>query len=221
MRVAKRRLILGAAALGALACGDIASPDRTDLYEWRLFVPGAAGGTDTLSFFWEQSRLPVRIWAEDAAGLPGLAERAIGVWESAFLYREFRGEVVSDSSTADVLIFANSAPNLTLGVHRLHGMAPQCSGATDLVVSDDQTQLLIPIRIFIDPVLPEDEPATQTCLALTTIHELGHALGIFQHSPNPDDIMFADPRVEAPSAMDRGTIEAIYHYPPTLEAVRP
>ncbi len=221
MSAATRRLILGAAALGALACGDIASPERTDLYEWRLFVPGAGGGTDTLSFFWNQSRLPVRIWAEDAAGLPGFAERAIGVWESGFLYREFRGEMVSDSSTADVLIFANSAPDLRLGVHRLHSMAPECSGATDLEVSDDRTQLLVPIRIFIDPVLPEDEPATQTCLALTTIHELGHALGIFQHSPNPDDIMFADPRVEAPSVMDRGTIEAIYHYPPTLEPVRP
>jgi len=148
---ATRRLILGAAALGALACGDIASPERTDLYEWRLFVPGVGGGTDTLSFFWSQSRLPVRIWAEDAAGLPGFAERAIGVWESGFLYREFRGEMVSDSSTADVLMFANSAPNLTLGVRRLHSMAPECSGATDLEVSDDHTQLLVPIRVFIDP----------------------------------------------------------------------
>jgi hypothetical protein len=42
---ATRRLILGAAALGALACGDIASPERTDLYEWRLFVPGVGGVT--------------------------------------------------------------------------------------------------------------------------------------------------------------------------------
>ena len=49
MSAATRRLILGAAALGALACGDIASPERTDLYEWRLFVPGVGDGTDTLS----------------------------------------------------------------------------------------------------------------------------------------------------------------------------
>lgn len=221
MKAARRRWTIGAAAVAALACGEIASPERTDLYEWRLFVPGDGGATDTLSFFWDQRRLPVRIWAEDAAGLPGYAERAIGVWESGFLYREFRGEMVSDSATADVLIFANSAPNLTLGIHRLHSMAPQCSGATDLEVSDDHTELLVPIRVFIDPVLPLDQPATQTCLALTTIHELGHALGIFQHSPNPDDIMFANPVVETPSDRDRGTIEAIYHYPPTLEPVRP
>ena len=32
-------------------------------------------------------------------------------------------------------------------------------------------------------------------MALTTTHELGHSLGIFAHSPNADDIMFADPVV--------------------------
>jgi hypothetical protein len=93
-------------------------------------------------------------------------------------------------------------------------------GATDLDVSEDHTQLRLPVRIFIDPVLPESEPGTQTCLALTTIHELGHALGIFQHSPNATDIMFADPRVDLPSELDRGTVEAVSHYSPTLEPVR-
>jgi hypothetical protein len=164
----------------------------------------------------------VRIWVEDVAGLPGYADRAIGVWESEFLYREFRGVRVADSTTAQVLIFGNSAPNLVLGVTRLRSaLAPECSGATDLDVSDDHTQLRLPVRVFIDPVLPETEPATQTCLALTTIHELGHALGIFQHSPNATDIMFADPAVELPSELDRGTAEALSHYPPTLEPVRP
>jgi predicted Zn-dependent protease len=216
-----RRLLLGAAALGALACGDIASPERTDLYEWRLFTPSAGGGTDTISFHWDRSRLPVRVWAQGAAGLPEFAQRAIGVWESGFLYREFRGEMVSDSSTADVLIFSSSPPSLALGVHRLHSMADECIGATDLVFNDDNTQLIVPIRVFVRPVLPANEPATQTCLALTTIHELGHALGIFQHSPDPGDIMLANPLVALPSDRDRGTIEADYHYPSTVEPVRP
>jgi hypothetical protein len=221
MSTTSRRLLLGAAALAALACGDIASPERTELYEWRLFLPAEGGGTDTLSFHWDRSRLPVRIWAEDVAGLPGFADRAIGVWEAAFLYREFRGEVVSDSSTADILIFGTPAPSLTLGLQRMHSMAPECSGATDLEFSNDNTELVLPIRIFVNPVLPESEPATQTCLSLTTIHELGHALGIFRHSTNPGDIMLANPQVELPSERDRGTIEADYHYPSTLEPVRP
>ena len=43
------RLVLGAGVLGALGCGDISSPARTDVYEWRLIVADTAGdGLDTL-----------------------------------------------------------------------------------------------------------------------------------------------------------------------------
>jgi predicted Zn-dependent protease len=87
-------------------------------------------------------------------------------------------------------------------------------------VSPDLAELRLPIRIYIDPV-SGDFPNLQRCLGLTTIHELGHALGIFAHSPNPTDIMFTDPVVEQPSPLDRGTAEALYHLPPTLTTVRP
>jgi hypothetical protein len=50
---------------------------------------------------------------------------------------------------------------------------------------------------------------------------MGHAIGIFAHSPDPDDIMFTDPQVELPSTRDRQTAEAAYHTPPSLEVVRP
>ena len=217
-----RRLAIGVAAAAAVACGDIASPERTDLYEWRLFAPASGGGTDTLSFHWPRARLPVRIWAEDVNGMPAYTDRAIEAWESVFLYREFQGIRVGDSATADVLIRGAPPANVSAAVTRLaSALAPQCSGATDLDVSEDHTELRLPVRVFIAPNVPTDDPATQTCLALTTIHELGHALGIFAHSPNPSDIMYANPLVELPSQLDRGTIEAIYHYPPTLEPLRP
>src|SRR3712207_829966 len=99
-------------------------------------------------------------------------------------------------------------------------MAPECSGATDLDVSPDLTELRLPMRIYISPV-EGDIPGLDRCVSLTAIHELGHALGIFAHSPNPTDIMFTDPEVETPSALDRETAEALYHLPPTITAVRP
>lgn len=212
---------LALAALVALACGDIAAPVRDDLYEWRLIVP-FGGGLDTVHFHWDRDDLPVRVWVEDVENLPELMQRAIDTWESVYLYREFQAELVSDSATADVVVVSGFAPAKAAagGIRLPSALAPECSGATDLDVSDDLRELRLPIRIFIDPVAPADLPGLQTCLGLTTIHEMGHALGILAHSPNPTDIMFADPVVEEPSLLDRETAEALYHLPPTITAVR-
>ncbi len=211
-------LLLGATA--TVGCSDIAAPRRNDLYEWRIFTPGATG-TDTLSFHWDPALLPVRVWVENTADLPQHMSRAIDIWESAFLYGEYRAEIVSDSNTADVIVLGSQAPALRAPQTRLHSMlAPECSGATDLDVPPDHRQLVLPVRIFITPGANPAAPGLVDCLALTSIHELGHSLGIFAHSPNSTDIMFADPAVDLPSPLDRGTAEIIYHVPSTLEAVR-
>ena len=221
MTPAMRRPGLALSALTLLACGDISAPLRNDLYEWRIIVPSGASA-DTVHFHWARSDLPVRVWVEPAENLPALMQRAVDTWESVFLYGEFRADLVADSTAADVIVRASAAPSkLQLGVTRLYSaLAPECSGATDLDVSPDLTELRLPIRIYITPV-SGDIPNLQRCLGLTTIHELGHALGIFAHSPNPTDIMYTDPTVEQPSPLDRGTAEALYHLPPTLSIVRP
>jgi predicted Zn-dependent protease len=221
MMRAARSPALALAALTALACGDIAEPLRNDLYEWRIIVPAGATA-DTVHFHWARSDLPVRVWVEPVENLPDFMQRAIDTWESVYLYREFQAELVADSSGADVLVRGTPAPpKAQLGITRLaSALAPECSGATDLDVSPDLSELRLPVRIYIDPV-SGDIPNLQRCLGLTTIHELGHALGIFAHSPNPTDIMYADPVVEQPSPLDRGTAEALYHLPPTLTVVRP
>lgn len=212
-----RRLAGAGATLATLGCGDIASPARGDIYEWRLETPAIPGpGTDTLSFHWSLDDLPVRIWVEDSENLPAHVARAIDVWEDAFLYGEFSGTLVADSNAADVIVRAG-APASGLPAARLHrAPAPECSGATDLDVDPSNTQLILPIRVFLNP-LPV--PGVETCLALTSIHELGHAIGIFAHSDEPTDIMYADPVVELPSDRDRRTAETAYHTPPTLQVV--
>jgi predicted Zn-dependent protease len=210
------------AAMTALACGDIAAPVRTDLYEWRLEAPSVPGpGTDTLSFHWDRAELPVRVWVEDTDGLPDHIARALDVWQDAFLYREFQGTIVSDSATADVIVRGGS-PDDKLRALRLHGaMAPECAGATDLDIDVATAELRLPIRVFIDPRSLPDDPGIEPCLALTSIHEIGHALGIFGHSDRPGDIMFTDPEVDLPSARDLRTAEAAYHTPRSLTVVRP
>jgi predicted Zn-dependent protease len=209
------------AGLTALGCGEIAAPVRGDLYEWRLVAPSIPGpGVDTLSFHWDRSDLPVKIWAQDVNNMPALVERAIQIWEAAFLYREFQATLVTDSTDADVIVLGG-VPLSGLPSLRLRASAPGCAGVTDLDIDVESSQLRLPIRVSVEPTTVPDDPAIEPCLALTTIHELGHALGIFAHSPDPDDIMFSNPQVELPSTRDRQTAEAAYHTPPSLEAVGP
>jgi hypothetical protein len=212
-----------AAAASTLACGDIGAPVRSDLYEWRIEAPSIPGpGLDTLSFHWSRDRFPVRVWVEDAFDLPAHMGRAIEVWESAFLYGEFDGTLVSDSTTADILVRGTS-PEDKLRRLRLHSsaLAPECAGFTDLDIDVANRELRLPIRVFVDPRSLPDDPSIPACLALTSIHELGHAIGIFDHSEDPDDIMYVLPVVELPSDRDRRTAEAAYHTASNLQAVGP
>jgi hypothetical protein len=207
----------------SIACGDIASPRRDDFYEWRLEVPSPTGtGMDTISFHWPADRLPVRIWVEPTDPLPADVARAITVWRGEFLYGEYDATVVSDSTTADVIVTSGIPPGPVLSVTRLlSALATQCAGATDVPVSDDHTLLRLPIRIYIHSLSTPGTPGLDDCLALTSVHEVGHSLGIFRHSPNPADLMYFDPTVTLPSERDRTTAEVLYHVPSTVEAVGP
>jgi hypothetical protein len=207
----------------SLACGDIASPARDDFYDWRLEEPSTSGsGLDTISFHWPADRLPVRIWVEQTDPLPADVARAITIWRVGFLYGEYDATVVGDSTTADVVVRSGPPPGPQLSTTRLgSALASQCAGATDVELSDDHTQLLLPIRIYINPLLAPGAAGLEECLALTVVHELGHSLGIFRHSPNPADLMYLNPTVQLPSERDRTTAEILYHLPPTVAAVGP
>ena len=199
-----------------LSCADIAAPSRSNAYEWRQIV-ATPTGPDTLSFHWPQSRLPLRIWAQDTLNLPAHVQHGIDEWEATFLYGEFRAVVVSDSSVADVIVTSGIAPKAGFSVTRLESfMAQECQGATDIELAANGQEILPPIRVYVDPRFDPSSPGVDACMALTTTHELGHSLGIFAHSPNSDDIMYGDPVVTTLSPRDRATAELAYHAEPTL-----
>ena len=209
-------LLCLASGPAALSCGDIASPSRSSAYEWRHIMPTVTG-VDTVSFHWPRSRLPVRIWAEETLNLPTHVQYGIDQWESAFLYGEFRGVVVSDSNVADVIVMGRPASKGRISATRLDALAPQCAGATDIIPPPGVDEIEYPVRVFVYPRLDPSSPGFDECIALTTTHELGHAIGILAHSPDPADIMYAEPVVTTLSRRDQITAELAYHIEPTLD----
>jgi hypothetical protein len=199
------------------SCGDSSAPLRADAYEWRLFVPAGGTAIDTLAFAWPAASLAVKIWAEDTLDLPTHAANGITTWQDQFLYGEFRGQMVSDSNDADIIIVAGQLPATA---RALRSMARECEGGTDVPLDPATMILTPPYHIYIDPRLEGDIPALDSCLNFTTAHELGHALGIFQHSPDPDDLMYSAPVVTAPSVRDRNTVNRAYHTPTTIQLSR-
>ena len=223
-------------ALLCSACNEIGTPLRAASYGYALIVTDVvqqdtvvdttaffAGDTitDTVRFSWPPSSLPVKIWVQDTVGLPQDVERAITTWKHVLVYGEIAATIVSDSSHADVIV-RGSAPPPAPSPRPFERLIPPgpaaCEGGTDVFVSTpDHTKLWLPIRMYVIPKYPVSDTATQACLTRVTAHELGHALGLFKHSPDPDDLMYGGfPTADGPSESDAATILYLYHQPSQL-----
>ncbi|MGB7213359.1 MAG: hypothetical protein WBC97_12120 [Gemmatimonadales bacterium] len=244
-----RTIAIGLAAVSvvALACSELSGPLRPTGYGVTLIVrdsitPAMVDSvthdtvidgklyrqdsvyTDTVWFHWPQTHLPVRIWADTSGGLglPGHVRDGIALWKQVLQYGEYDAVLVPDSTQADVLVYASVPPYDSTAAFPvdMHSMAPQCSGATDVHVSrPDHKKLLLPIRIYVENKYPLGQDSTTWCLGLTVAHELGHSMGLFQHSDSLDDLMSSNPLVPAPTARDVSTVLFLYHFRPDLVPV--
>ena len=72
-----------------------------------------------------------------------------------------------------------------------------------------------------NPLVALNDPSLPHCLQVTSAHELGHTLGIFQHSSDPNDLMFSQPAVDPVSPRDVNTVQTLYHSPEDMQPVGP
>jgi predicted Zn-dependent protease len=205
-----------ATALGA--CSNPVVPTRGGVY---AFADTVIIGVDTTVYLfrWPANRLPVRFWADRRGNMAFLIARAVSAWEDQFLYGEFRGVLVSDSTDADVIArWADSVP--PDAPPDMGSPVFACSGVTTF---DYDSALVGPVHVFLS-VFNTGAPATagqvQACMRRVSTHEIGHALGIGfpsgRHSPFAEDVMYGAPIVDYPSRFDRRTVETLYHSQPTV-----
>jgi hypothetical protein len=223
-RGARAGLVAAALVAGALGlgCNDATEPLQIDAYGYKVAVPNSSGGTDSLAFHWTSTDLPVKVWAEDAADLPALTGAALARWSDAVGSGSFRGSMVADSAQARIVVRFLQPPVAEFGVHRLGSALVQpCEGAADIFVDTDARTIDMPIHVYVFTGDDPAAPAIRACLDATVTHEIGHTIGLFQHSPNPEDVMYRLPTVATPTIHDKATAFYLYKGPSQLSPAAP
>ncbi len=203
--------------LALVGCSDLLPPPGVDPYEYR--IPDGPGGA-TMSFHWPRESLPITVYVADDNPLRPAVRHALDVWQGTFVYGEVRFETTADSTTADIIVSNDVATKPAASSWHLAGRFDGCLGQTDFDADPAAGTLRAPFRVRVWSLTSPGNPALADCFEATVLHEIGHALGIFAHSPYGDDVMYVSPSRRDLSPRDRATIEAAYHLPSTLRLVR-
>ncbi|MGE5801488.1 MAG: matrixin family metalloprotease [Gemmatimonadota bacterium] len=207
----------------ALGCSEILVPSRTPRY-----LSDLAGEV----FRWPSDRLPVRYFADTRGNMPDLVRTSLHVWEAQFLYGEFAGTLVGDSTAADVIVVWEDSippevPPDTAGalgacdgltqftVDSTAAMSPSDTAGTN-AGGEPPLAMTGPIRVHLRVRLGYTEAQVAACMPRVAAHELGHTLGILTHSPATTDLMYGTPPTAIPTHRDRNTAQVLYHTTPTI-----
>jgi predicted Zn-dependent protease len=215
-------------AVVVAACDSPSAPIPADVYAFDLVEQVDGGSERRMVFHWPLgSTVRVGIGSANsatAAALRPALDSAVWAWNRAVLYGEYRLEATTELGRADVLLLASNDP-LPVGLPAAT-CAPRLDGrgVTTFCPTDDRRQLqLYPlpgpdagqVRKLI--LVRSDVLATPTELVRLVAHELGHGLGIWNHSDRPEDLMWGGLlQTAVPTPRDRRTIQALYHTPATV-----
>lgn len=216
-----KKLIVGLAALLA-ACDTPTVPQRflRDVYDFRLLTP------DPVTFRWPTgSTIRFYVVPDDNASLTQYLRAAVThgveVWNQAALYGEVELVETTTLQEADVVVeYSHVASPVELG------SCPPSGGlavTTFCLTEDGENLKAFPFvngtqsRVkFVLTVRVTQQTSEEDVRELVT-HEIGHVLGIAQHSPKQTDLMYGGTLLrDDPSPADRATLQVLYHTVPDI-----
>lgn len=205
-------------AAGLAACDAPTVAPRTDLYDVT------SSTFDGVIVRWPvSSTIRVHVVDEVAGGglLSSAAARGATAWNGAVLFGEYRLVLVEQPGDADVVLAWSDVP---LPVDTSECPPDLGRGGVTRFCPDQAGNGLLPY-----PLLPGVDPGSGTVRMVVLIsaeqrqnatrvrrivaHELGHVLGILEHSAEASDLMFGDPQTASPARRDRAAVQVLYHTP--------
>ncbi len=151
--------------------------------------------------------MPIRVYIQEAPS-PPLARYiqtvydALDAWRTASEGR-FRFEITSEDESADILVFWSREPGR-------FQRRPRIAEAILIRLEHQRCRVEIQVNLRQWPSL-ENWDISSVYKAM--LHEIGHAVGIWGHSPNPGDVLYYANDNEQLSERDRNTLHRVYATP--------
>lgn len=153
---------------------------------------------------WDPKKMPLRVFITSGTGVPGwtptmksLVTTGMQAWQNA-TYNQVRFIQTTDPQKADIIVRWKKQL-----AHNRVGENPFEYVGSTITRSD----------VTIATHTPDGNPMPLSEIQKTATHELGHAIGIQGHSPNPSDIMYysVNPAQNGSLSMrDTTTIRMLY-----------
>lgn len=219
----RRLMPLVLAASGILAaCESVTVPERAsiEVYDFRLLT------TPPSVLRWPTGST-VRIYVHEGTDVARADElrdalrHAVRAWNESVRFGEYRLVVSSMLEASDVVVMWST----DLAPVETSDCSPSGGRAFTTFCLDDSGERLEPFPIpgmnsssvrFLVTVRTSEAGDAARVRSLVA-HEIGHVLGIAQHSPNSVDLMYAgDLLRDVPNVRDRATIQVLYHATPDI-----
>ena len=222
MRSGFSRLLLATVVLSACDSATVPERNAVEVYDFRL------AETDPPSVLRWPTGSTVRVYVHGgddvarAGQLRDALKHAVRAWNEAVRFGEYRLTVSTTLDAADaVVMWSTDLPPVETA-----DCTPLVGGrATTTFCLDDSGDRLRPFPIpgmtnspvrFLVTIRTAEAGDPARVRAFVT-HEIGHVLGISQHSPSSTDLMYTgDLLRDVPNVRDRATVQLLYQATPDI-----